>query len=105
MLPILLMATRLMEQPADRSSRTTAMIGFTGASLFLWHNQALGFAEQDSLVLLSATAADRYCSVDRFSGASHDHGVGEHWNGVRHDAAGAGGRVQAREADSQSAAD
>jgi hypothetical protein len=51
------MATRLMEQPVDRSSRATVMIGFIGASLFLWHNQVLGFAEQDSLVLLSATAA------------------------------------------------
>jgi hypothetical protein len=55
--PSLSMATRLMEQPADRSSRTTVTMGFIGASLFLWHNQVLGFAEQDSLVLLSATAA------------------------------------------------
>src|ERR1035437_5293350 len=63
--PSLSMATRLMKQPADRSSRTTVMIGFIGASLILWHNQVLGLAEQEWLVLLSATAADRHCSVDR----------------------------------------
>jgi len=40
--PNLLTATRLIEQPVDRSSRTTAISDFTCASLSPWRGQVFG---------------------------------------------------------------
>src|SRR5271157_3769440 len=54
--PNLLMATRLMEQPVERSSRTNTMNGFISASLSFRRDQVLGFLEESRLVLLSAVA-------------------------------------------------